>query len=440
MRLSAGDVAELPLACALFDRRGRLLHATPEWQGFSLGALTYDAGVGSLVVVPDGCSPDVDGLVTDLIAEVAAAGPGLARADRMSVDMLASALGLVAGRGPSQSAPGTVADVVEYVREGVRRTVPSATLEVEVKVEAEIASPAALALALVQLVRNAARHAAVEVIALRVGRGPTFSVDWRDPDSQGARATTSRRPDQRPRWGLGFARLVADSLGGVVTSPSARGDGVVAASIGLGVPRLAAPLATAVRGSVERATRAWDEETGLPPGSALDTRAHAAVAAASVAPGEIGYADILRARATDARTWLAVAPQSSLGRARDVLRGMQHENALLTASEPHATRIFALASALACAVSQVSPEAVPDTTWARDLGPACAALGIPVPAVGRDLLRYPEPRLTAYLLATLSGRLVEQGSQLLVVAAPGSASHPLVRLLGGRDGAVTLVS
>lgn len=440
MRLSAGDVASLPLACALFDRRGQLLHATPEWQGYSLGALTYDAGVGSLVVVPDGCSPDVDGLVTELIAEVAAAAPALPRAERMAVEMLSAALALVAGRGAATFAAGTVDDVVDYVREGVRRTVPGARLEVEVETGGDIASPPALALALVQLVRNAVTHAGAADIRLRVGRGPTFGVEWLDPESAGAAVRTSRRPDQRARWGLGYARLLADALGGALTAPVARGNGYVATSIGLGTPRLSAPLATAVRGHVERATRAWDEETGLSPGSPLDARVQAAVTAAEATPGEIGYADIFRARAAESRTWLALAPPSSLGRARDVLRGMQHENALLSAPEPGATRIFALASALACAVSGEPPEAVPASTWQRDFAPACVALGVAPPAVDPDRLRYPEPRLTAYLLAILDGRLVEDDPRLELAAGAGRTEHPLVRLLGGRDGTIVLVS
>ncbi len=449
MRLSAGDVTSLPLACALFDRQGHLLHATPEWQGFSLGALTYDSGIGSLVVVPDGCSPDVDGLVTELIGEVVAAAPGLRPQDRIAVEMLASALALVAGRGPMRSARGSVTEVIEYVREGVRRTVPTVVIDVAVEVDAEVSNPAALALGLVQLVRNAVRHGGAERVTLRVGRGPTFRVEWTDPDSSGAEVAPSRRPDQRPRWGLGFARLLADSMGGVVTAPAAVADGVLATSIGLGGGRLAVPIASAVRGQIERATRAWDEETGLPPGAPVDARVGAALRAAEATPGQIGYADIVRARVTEARAWLAVAPQSSLGRARDVLRGMQHENSLLAAPEPHATRIFALASTLASAVSGETPEAVPASTWARDFGPACAALGVePAPTVDADRLRYPEPRLTAYLLATLDGRLVETDSPagalaepaMTLVASAARAGHPVVRLMGGRDGAITLTA
>ncbi|MFN2465264.1 MAG: hypothetical protein ABR598_03250 [Candidatus Dormibacteria bacterium] len=440
MRLSPGDIAHLPLACALFDRQGRMLHAAPEWQGFSLGALTYHAGVGSLVIVPDGCSPDVDALVTELIAEVVAAGSTLRLPDRMAVDMLAAALATVAGRGATSGVAGTVSEVVDYVQEGVRRTAPSVSLAVDSTVEAEVATPAALALALVQLVRNASTHAGVASLRLRIGRGPTFTVEWDDASPGAARVATARRPDQRPRWGLGFARLLADSLGGVLTAPTARGDGVVATSIGLGVPRLSAPLAAAVRGKVERATRAWDEETGLTPGSVLDARVNAAVSAAAATPGQIGYADIIRARVTDGRTWLAVAPQSSLGRARDVLRGMQHENALLAAPEPHATRIYALASTLASAVSGGRIDEVAPSTWRRDIDAACAALQVSPPRVDPDRLRYPEPRVTAYLLAALAGRVEESPSGLALIPSAARADHPLVRLLAGPDGIIPLAT
>lgn len=448
MRLSAGDVADLPLACALFDRAGGLVRATPEWQGFSLGALTYEAGMGKLVVVPDGCSPQVDGLVGELIGEVAAAAAELAAEDRLGVEMLAASLTLVAGRLPARASRGTVEELLAYVAEGIRSTVSAARLEVVVEDQVEVPAPAALALGLVQLARNAVRHAGVDRLTLRVGRGPTFRVEWDDPGASGARISTSRRPDQRPRWGLGYTRLLADSLGGVVTAPAPVGPGRVGASIGLGSPRLSAPLAAAVRGRVERATRAWDEETGLPPGSTLDARVLAAVAAAGASPGQIGYADIVRARACGSRTWLAVAPQSSTGRARDVLRGMQHENALLAAREPQATRIYGIASALSCALSGELPDAVPASTWERDFPRACAALELdPLPVISPDRLRFPEPRLTAYLLAELDGVMLEDAAaggaladpRLRLRAGPERQAHPLVRLLGGQEGLVTLV-
>jgi hypothetical protein len=444
MRLTGGDVADLPFSCALFDRQGHLVNATPEWQGSSLGALRYEAGIGSLVVMPDACSPDVDGLVVDLIGELVTAGTLVARSDRLSMEMLAAGLALVAGRSVSLASAGRASDVVDYVREGVRRSVPSVRLSVEIELDAAVAAPAALGLGLVQLVRNAVRHARAEEVTLRVARGPTFRVEWSDA-SGGSPISTARRPDQRQRWGLGFARLLSDSLGGVVTAPAALAPGIVGSSIGLGSPRLSAPVASAVRGRVERAARAWDEETSLPPGSVLDHRVSLAVKAAEARPGEIGYSDIYRARMTSKRVWLGIAPQSSLGRARDVLRGIQHENVLLTAPEPHATRVFALASILATVVTGADPEPVPPTIWERDFGPACAVMGLePQPEVGSDRLRYPEPRLTAYLLATLGGEILEveeagaSSSDPPLRLIPAHRDHPLVRVLGHGAGTIRL--
>ncbi|HEV1996962.1 MAG TPA: hypothetical protein VGR61_02385 [Candidatus Dormibacteraeota bacterium] len=444
MRLTASDVADLPFSCALFDRQGHLVGSTPEWQGRPLGALTYEAAIGSIVVVPDGCSTDVDGLVVDLVGEVVAASHQLPTRDRLTVEMLAAGLALVAGRPLTQGSPGNASELVEYFREGVRRSIPSVRVRVELDVDAAVPAPAAVALGLVQLARNASIHAGATDLTLRVGRGPTFRVEWRD-QSDGAVISTSRRPDQRKRWGLGFARLLADALGGVVTAPGAVAPGVVGSAIGLGAPRFSAPVASAIRGRVERASRAWDEETGLPPGSALDPRLEVAVQAAQARPGQIGFSDVYRARSTGARVWLGIAPQSSLGRARDVLRGIQHENSLLSAAEPHATRIFAMASILATVVTGESPESVPPSTWERDFGPACAVLGVErVPSLGDDRLRYPEPRVTAYLLATLGGQILESaepgaglsGPALRLV--PHRSSHLLARLLGDGDGAIKL--
>ena len=166
MRLSLGDLGRLPFSCALFDRAGRQVQSTPEWQGFSLGALTYEAGVGTLVVAADGCNTDVDGLATDLLAELQESTRGLPRPDRMAVEMLLAALALVAGRSPSLAAAGSVEDVVEYVQEGIRRSVAGLRMTVVIEETAEVTSPAAVALGLLQLARNAARHAEAEHVTL----------------------------------------------------------------------------------------------------------------------------------------------------------------------------------------------------------------------------------------------------------------------------------
>jgi hypothetical protein len=446
LRLTASDVTRLPFSCALFDRQGRLVSASPEWQGRSFGGLVFEAAIGGLVVEPDGASFEVDELVVDLVGEVVAASRHLGRRDRLSVEMLAAGLALVGGRLIPATSSGKASDVLEYVEEGVRRSAVSVELDLMMDVEVEVRAPAAIALAVVQLVRNAMSHSRAERVTVRVSRGPTFRVEWAD-DAEGRRISTARRPDQRPRWGLGFARLLADSLGGVMTAPMPIGPGVVGTSIGLGSPRLSIPIACAAGGRVERASRPWDEETQLTPGSILNPQLVRAVEMATASPGQIAYWDIYRARSVGQRTWLGIAPQSSLGRARDVLRGLQHEASLLAAPEPHATRVFALASILDYAVSGQAPEPVSLATWQRDFGLATQALGIEsLPRLPADRLRYPDPRVTAFLLGALGGVIAESGNpgpgpqdpQLRLV--PANRDHLLARLLCDEDGSIPLAT
>jgi hypothetical protein len=446
VRLSPSDIAALPFICALFSGNGTELGRSPEWRGFSLGAVTYQAGIGTLVVVADGGRPEVDALVVDLVAEIAEASATLQHRDRLAIQMLVTALALVAGRAPVGEASGSVEDVIEYAREGIRRSVPGIEVRSELRVTASVPCPPAVALGLVQLARNAALHSGAREVTLTVTRGPTFRVEWRAAGADG-RVSTSRRPDQRPRWGLGFVRLLADALGGNVTAPAPIAPGIVASSIGLGSPRFSAPIAAVRDGRVERATRAWDEETGLPPGTEVDQRVGIAVQAALADPGHICYSDILRARCHGALVWVAVAPQSSLGRARDVLRGIQHENTLMTAPEPHATRIYAISTILASIVDGEPAPPVSLHIWTRDFPAACAALGIPsAHALDSDRLRYPDPRVAAFLVATLGGELLEGAAEsgstarTAAVLAPqrGPQSSPLLALLGRPDGLVPL--
>ncbi|GAC1329548.1 MAG: hypothetical protein NVSMB17_05990 [Candidatus Dormibacteria bacterium] len=444
MRLSLSDFAALPYACALVDRDGGLLQHTPEWRGRGLGALSFEAGAGSLVVTPDGASSQVDGLVSDLLDALTSAAACLDRSDRMAVEMLVAALAMVAGRERLAAAPGAADEVLERAKEGLRRSLPALRVATVVDVECSVPMPAAIALGLVQLARNAARHGGAEAVTLRAARGPTFRVEWAAPGAA-TPVPTARRPDQRRRWGMGYARLLGDALGGVVTAPVAVRPGVVASSIGLGSPRFSVPVAAVVGGHVERASRAWDEETGLAPGDPVDERVRMAVDAAASRPGEVAVFDVLRARSTAERCWVGVAVQSSLGRARDVLRGIQHENTLLTAAEPHATRVYAISTLLGAVVGGDHLEAVPPATWARDFPAACRALGLPVAdPLDADRLRYPDPRVTAFLVSTLQGTLAESpaGPPGPVIIRPSAAArgHHLVRLLGEPDGILVMAS
>lgn len=446
MRLTADDIPDLPLAGALFDNDGNPVGQTPEWPGFAPGAMTYATGFGTLVAIPQGCNADLDEVVYRLIGEVTSLAATLPRESRLLVEMLAAGLTLVAGRSPTATARGPLDSVLEYAAEGVRKTVPGVELAtVNEAGAATVPTPAALALGLVQLVRNAAEHAGATRVTLRATAGPTLRVEWRDA-SRGAAATT-RRSELRRRWGFGYARLLADSLGGVVTAPAAVTPGIVASSIGLGAPRLSLPLAAVVDGGIERATRAWDEETGQEPGAAAGAQVLRAVDAGLAAPGALTFTDVFSARAVPGRTWVAVAPQSSLNRARDVLRGLQHEDALLAAPEPHATRIHALTAILATAAYDEPWEAVSAAVWERDFAVACAALGVPPVEVDGRRLRYPDPRLAAYLLSALEAELTSEPATgddpmaeptlVLKVKRP-RRDDPLARVLRGADGRVRL--
>src|SRR6202011_675974 len=100
-----------------------------------------------------------------------------------------------------------------------------------------------IALALVQLAVNARQHEEAERVFLRVGPGPTFSVEWPGATRMAAAVSSHRHALRRERWGWGYVRMVADALGGAAVPPGAAGHGLTGACLGLGSPRLGLPLA-----------------------------------------------------------------------------------------------------------------------------------------------------------------------------------------------------
>ncbi|MGH7867023.1 MAG: hypothetical protein ACREP9_05155, partial [Candidatus Dormibacteraceae bacterium] len=143
--------------------------------------------------------------------------------------------------------------------------------------------------------------------------------------------------------------------------------------------------------------------------------------------GEIITAGLFQARCYGERSWLAMAPQDGINRARDLLRGLNHEHALLHALEPHVTRIYALATLLGVALGDDWP-AVSPSTWEEGFPLACQALGIAIPEAPPSLI-LPDPRITAFLLAQLGGQLIEVGDELRLQPASGGENHPLLTIL-----------
>ncbi|HKF78166.1 MAG TPA: hypothetical protein VKF59_18630 [Candidatus Dormibacteraeota bacterium] len=430
MRLEPGEVPGLPLPAALVDHEGREVSATPEWTGPCPGTVSFHTGHGHLLVAPDAPAPELDALMARLLLELTAAAGRLAGEEALRVSVLAAALELVAGR-PVGGQEGTVDDVVALVGATLPARTQGLALQVEAPVPAaRVPAPAAVALALVQLAVNARRHDGAESMTLSVTPGPTFLLEWPAGPAGAAAVRSHRHALRRERWGWGYVQMVADALGGSALPPGAARGGRDRAGLGLGSVRLALPLACVRDGRVERATQAWEQEAGAavlgrPAGGSLA----GLVAEAALQPGRIAYRDLYRARLRRDRTWVALAPESGSSRAGDVLRGLQHERALWTAPEPHATRVSALSTLLRVAMGEPWPS-VPPGLHAEGLTAACAALGVEPPAAV-DGLCPPEPRVTAFLLAELGGHLAVRGEEVYLVPAASRAGCPLLQALGG---------
>ncbi|HEY7199182.1 MAG TPA: hypothetical protein VIC57_03170 [Candidatus Dormibacteraeota bacterium] len=427
MRLEPAEAAGIPLPAALVDRDGATVAATPEWAGPCPGTLAYRAGAGHLLVAPDVPAPGLDALMGRLLDEVRAAGAALSGDAALQAAVLGAGLALVAGRPVGAAPAGTAAAVAALTEAAVRARTQDLAWEVARPLPAVAApAPEAIALALVQLAVNAQQHEEARRVRLRVGPGPTFSIEWAGPPAEPAAVSSHRHALRRQGWGWGYVRMVADALGGVALPPGPAGPGLTAACLGLGAPRLGLPLACVRDGRVERSTEGWDDDPDMPAlGEPVAGPLAGLVAAAAERPGRIVYQGLHRARLRHGRTWAALAPESGSSRARDVLRGLHHERALWSAPEPHATRVSALTTLLQVAMGEPWPSA-PPSVWAEVLPAACAALGVARPAV--DSICPPEPRVAAFLLAETGGRLAVRDDEVWLAGA--AIDDPLLRSLG----------
>src|SRR5437660_12731986 len=88
VRLDAGEIGQLPLACALVDGEGRLIAASPEWAGPSPGTVSFNTGHAQLLVAVDAASVHLNALMTRLLDELAAAARPRDPAGRQASDDL----------------------------------------------------------------------------------------------------------------------------------------------------------------------------------------------------------------------------------------------------------------------------------------------------------------------------------------------------------------
>ena len=238
MNLTIAEIRELPLPAALFDRDGELIASTPEWQGAGPGTVLFALRGTRLAVASEAHDPASATLLDRLLDAMEATADESDGIRRRRIAMLTTSLRLVAGRRVRTS--GTSHDVIDLAVAGI-----TARTGLKVRIDGRPAfpvhAPEVAALALVQLAVNAERHTRTTSVTLVQDEG-AFHVVW--PGEAGRTApTTARSHRDRQRWGLGFCRIAADTLGGAVYPPADRGDGSVAATLELGLHDLALPIA-----------------------------------------------------------------------------------------------------------------------------------------------------------------------------------------------------
>ena len=424
MNLTLAEVRHLPFAGALLNQ-GDLLAQTEEWTGGGPGAVTYPVRGSRLVVSTDPAHPECGPMVTRLLDEVAAVAAAVPRVQSLRVGMLADSLRIVAGR--HTTASGTAADVLEHACAGIASR---AALRVGIDGcdDASVAAPSVAALVLVQLAANAEAHERASMVTLS-GRDGSFAVRWQGAPARGT-ATTSRRRADRERWGLGFARIAADSIGARLLPPvDEGGDRVALLETGLG--HLALPLALVRDGMVHKATRAWDEETALLPGGPLPAGSRAArcVDDAAARPGEVVCVEGWTARYHTGGTWIAIPPDGVIDRARDVLDGMVHERALWDGTpEPGRSRIVALAAILAVLLGGELLR-VPGSAWNARAPELAAAYGLAMAVPRFEGVGAVDPRVALFLAREVGERFVTAGDDLFLQLDRDRRDDALVRAL-----------
>jgi hypothetical protein len=435
VRLSAADIAALPLPVALFDRDGSQLASSAEWAGGGPGTVVYRLPSASLAVGCDEQDADIAGLLTELVTGMRVGAQACWGAQQLRLGALASSVALVAGI-PDLHV-GTTADVLDNLT-ALLSTVSAHGVTIGEHTPGVVPDAPVLALALLQLVINARRHDDATEVTIDIDPGPAFRVQWHgELPPQGV--STARHQADRDRWGLGFVRLAMDALGGVYLSPASHGVGQLTAILSVDPsPRLQLPLAAIRKGVVDAASPAWDEETQLPPGSRVPERWSRLVDAASSSPGVIQRDRTARARRAEGTVWIAIPPEGTADRARDVIRGLEHERDLLDAPQPFATRIEGLAGVIALLLGD-RPHRVTPAAFDEGYPEAAAAVGAPLLSIPFPGAAAPNPALVAVLASRLAGNLSIRDDLLAIRVGDNRRSAAIVRRLGDGTGTILLL-
>ncbi len=393
MRITSDELADLPLAATWCRDDGSTVAATPEWTGAGVDTVQYRFGALRLIVATDGHSAEVAALCARILDELDTTTRSAPEDAELVRRSLRAGLHLVMGR--SDLTERSAAEVLA----GVRAAAGEENVEVVVgsAVSSTVRGGDTVALALKQLATNARKHDAATDLTVEESGPGAFRVRWHGAGTSGS-VRTSRHPDHRARWGLGLVRLAADALGATVVPVRHTEDGYSEASFTLlsGAARFTLPLAAVdERGRIERATRAWDEETGLLPGQSVTGELAELIARAARDGRGIVSSKGFAARRTTATTWVAVAPRSTRDQARDLIAGVAHENALL-GSGAQTTRVEGCVQALGLVLTATT-EMWLRAVFDEQLAAACAAFDAPLPTVHGESREMPPAPMVAFL-------------------------------------------
>ncbi|MGH7685659.1 MAG: hypothetical protein ACREN2_02410 [Candidatus Dormibacteria bacterium] len=425
MNLTLADLRALPLASALVGADGEVVASTPEWRGDGPGAASYPVRRSRLVVCVEPAAPDCAALLDRLLCELDSAAASATRPRSQQVRMLAASLRLVAGRSINGGASLASDDVLVLARAGIEART-GLRVRTSSTTAFDVAGGDAAALALVQLGVNAERHGGATEVTIGVITG-AVGVMWRGDAS--TRVTTARRHQDRHRWGLGFARIAADAMGATVHAPQRCEDGRLVALLEVGVPRLTLPLAAVRDQRVVRATRSWDEETGALPGTPVTANQQVmdSYTRAAREPGAIARTTSMAARSTGDLTWIAVPPDDAADRARDVVDGLTHEQALVDGvAEPQRSRINALAQLLNHALGAPLQRVVA-SAWSKRVNALARPFELRMPVPAYDGAGAVDPSVSALLAAEAGERFEVEGDSLWLRVRAAEMDSPLVR-------------
>ncbi|MGC8460607.1 MAG: hypothetical protein ACP5OR_02000 [Candidatus Dormibacteria bacterium] len=436
MNLTITDLSELPLPAAVFDDEDGIIAKTPEWTGATTGAIAFPVRRNRLVIATGSFHPQCETILAKLLDAIDNASLFVSGEQRLRVSMLAASLRIVAGR--QVLTKGTSHDVMEYAKAGISART-SLAVTIDPGSNTPIAAPEVIALVLVQFASNAERHAQATEVFLTQSQH-TFSVLWKG--ALGAKEfTISRQRSGRERWGLGFARIAADTLGGIVYPPYDREDGFVVSTLELGLEQLALPIAAIRQGHIVKASRAWDEETNMLPGYDvnIEPKLLACVRAAYMKQGDIAVTDGWWSRSAGDLVWIAIPPDDILDRARDVLQGIAHERALWDGiPEPARSRVFALDSLLDALLGHPLPR-VSGEVWNKHIRELGTAFGLTMEIPEFPGMGAVDPRIVAFLASEFGEKFEIEGENLYLHVRQDMLSDPFVQVfLEPNDNALRL--